>query len=150
MQEVADLIEKSVDCELLIQGEYSKKNILERHIENRNNGKGSVIFGLDSFAEGVDLKGDYLNHVFISKLRFSVPTSPIEMTMQSYLESMNRNAFMEISLPDASLRLIQACGRLIRTETDKGTITIFDNRLISKFYGKLLLNSLPDFKIVIE
>ena len=150
MQEVADLIEKSVDCELLIQGEYSKKNILERHIENRNNGKGSVIFGLDSFAEGVDLKGDYLNHVFISKLRFSVPTSPIEMTMQSYLESMNRNAFMEISLPDASLRLIQACGRLIRTETDTGTITIFDNRLISKFYGKLLLNSLPDFKIVIE
>ena len=150
MQEVADLIEKSVDCELLIQGEYSKKNILERHIENRNNGKGSVIFGLDSFAEGVDLKGDYLNHVFISKLRFSVPTSPIEMTMQSYLESMNRNAFMEISLPDASLRLIQACGRLIRTENDKGTITIFDNRLISKFYGKLLLNSLPDFKIIIE
>ena len=150
MQEVADLLEKSVDCELLIQGEYSKKNILERHIQNRKNGKGSIIFGLDSFAEGVDLKGDNLNHVFISKLRFSVPTSPIEMTTQSYLESMNRNAFMEISLPDASLRLIQACGRLIRTETDSGTITIFDNRLITKFYGKLLLKALPEFKIVVE
>ena len=150
MQEVADLLEKSVDCELLIQGEYSKKNILERHIQNRRNGKGSIIFGLDSFAEGVDLKGDNLNHVFISKLRFSVPTSPIEMTTQSYLESMNRNAFMEISLPDASLRLIQACGRLIRTETDSGTITIFDNRLITKFYGKLLLKALPEFKIVVE
>ena len=117
---------------------------------NRYNGKGSVILGLDSLADGVDLTSDYLNHVFVSKLRFSVPTSPIDMTMQSYLESMNRNAFMEISLPDASLRLIQACGRLIRTETDTGTITIFDNRLISKFYGKLHLNSLPDFKIVIE
>ena len=150
MQEVADLLEKSVDCELLIQGEYSKKNILERHIQNRKNGKGSIIFGLDSFAEGVDLKGDNLNHVFISKLRFSVPTSPIEMTTQSYLESMNRNAFMEISLPDTSLRLIQACGRLIRTETDSGTITIFDNRLITKFYGKLLLKALPEFKIVVE
>ena len=150
MQEVADLLEKSVDCELLIQGEYSKKNILERHIQNRKNGKGSIIFGLDSFAEGVDLKGDNLNHVFISKLRFSVPTSPIEMTTQSYLESMNRNAFMEISLPEASLRLIQACGRLIRTETDSGTITIFDNRLITKFYGKLLLKALPEFKIVVE
>ena len=150
MQEVADLLEKSVDCELLIQGEYSKKNILERHIQNRKNGKGSIIFGLDSFAEGVDLKGDNLNHVFISKLRFSVPTSPIEMTTQSYLESMNRNAFMEISLPDASLRLIQACGRLIRTETDSGTITIFDNRLITKFYGKLLLKALHEFKIVVE
>ena len=150
MQSVADIIEKSIDCELLIQGEYSKKNILERHIENRKKGKGSIIFGLDSFAEGVDLKGDYLNHVFIAKLRFSVPTSPIEMTTQSYLESLNRNSFMEISLPDASLRLIQACGRLIRTETDTGTITIFDNRLIQKFYGKLLLKALPDFKIIVE
>jgi ATP-dependent DNA helicase DinG len=150
MQEVADLIEKSIDCELLIQGEYSKKNILTRHIENRKKKKGSIIFGLDSFAEGVDLKGDNLNHVFISKLRFSVPTSPIEMTTQSYLESINRNSFMEISLPDASLRLIQACGRLIRTETDTGKITIFDNRLVSKFYGKLLLKSLPDFNIIIE
>ena len=150
MQEVADLIEKSIKCPLLIQGEFSKKNILEKHIQNRSKGKGSIIFGLDSFAEGVDLKGDNLNHVFISKLRFSVPTSPIEMTTQSYLESMNRNAFMEISLPDASLRLIQACGRLIRTETDSGTITIFDNRLINKFYGKLLLKALPEYKVIIE
>ena len=150
MQNVADVIEKSIDCELLIQGEYSKKNILERHIENRKNGKGCIIFGLDSFAEGVDLKGDNLNHVFIAKLRFSVPTSPIEMTTQSYLESLNRNSFMEISLPDASLRLIQASGRLIRTETDTGTITIFDNRLVNKFYGKLLIEALPEFKVVIE
>lgn len=150
MQEVADLIEKSIKCPLLIQGEFSKKNILEKHIQNRSKGKGSIIFGLDSFAEGVDLKGDNLNHVFISKLRFSVPTSPIEMTTQSYLESMNRNAFMEISLPDASLRLIQACGRLIRTETDSGTITIFDNRLINKFYGKLLLKALPEYNVIIE
>ena len=150
MQNVADVIEKSIDCELLIQGEYSKKNILERHIENRKNSKGSIIFGLDSFAEGVDLKGDNLNHVFITKLRFSVPTSPIEMTTQSYLESLNRNSFMEISLPDASLRLIQAIGRLIRTETDTGTITIFDNRLVNKFYGKLLIEALPEFKVVIE
>ena len=150
MQNVADVIEKSIDCELLIQGEYSKKNILERHIENRKNSKGSIIFGLDSFAEGVDLKGDNLNHVFITKLRFSVPTSPIEMTTQSYLESLNRNSFMEISLPDASLRLIQASGRLIRTETDTGTITIFDNRLVNKFYGKLLIEALPEFKVVIE
>ncbi len=150
MQSVADLVEKSLDCDLFIQGEYSKKNILERHIENRKKGKGSIIFGLDSFAEGVDLKGDNLNHVIIAKLRFSVPTSPIEKTTQSYLESLNRNSFMEISLPDASLRLIQACGRLIRTETDTGKITIFDNRLVTKFYGKQLINALPNFNIVIE
>ena len=150
MQTVADLIEKSIDCELLIQGEYSKRNILQKHIKNRSLAKGSVIFGLDSFAEGVDLKGDNLNHVIISKLRFNVPSSPIEKTTQSYLESLNRNSFMEISLPDASLRLIQACGRLIRTETDTGKITIFDNRLVTKFYGKQLIKALPEFNIVIE
>ncbi|MCS5591987.1 MAG: ATP-dependent DNA helicase DinG [Gammaproteobacteria bacterium] len=150
MQMVADLVEQSLDCSLLIQGEYSKKRILEKHIELRSKGKGSVIFGLDSFAEGVDLKGDNLNHVMIAKLRFSVPTSPIEKTTQSYLESQGRNPFMEIALPDASLRLIQACGRLIRTETDTGTITIFDNRLTTKFYGKQLLNSLPGYNVVIE
>ena len=150
MQMVADLVEHSLDCSLLIQGEYSKKRILEKHIELRRQGKGSIIFGLDSFAEGVDLKGDNLNHVMIAKLRFSVPTSPIEKTTQSYLESLNRNPFIEIALPDASLRLIQACGRLIRTESDTGTITIFDNRLITKFYGKQLLNALPGYNVVIE
>ena len=150
MQMVADLVEKTIGCDLLVQGEYSKKRILEKHIEKRKKGEGSVIFGLDSFAEGVDLKGDNLNHVMIAKLRFSVPTSPIEKTTQSYLESLNRNPFMEISLPDASLRLIQACGRLIRTETDTGKITIFDNRIKTKFYGKQLLEALPGYNIVVE
>ena len=150
MQMVADLVEKTIDCELLVQGEYSKKRIIEKHIAKRKNGEGSIIFGLDSFAEGVDLKSDNLNHVMIAKLRFSVPTSPIEKTTQSYLESLNRNPFLEISLPDASLRLVQACGRLIRTETDTGKITIFDNRIRTKFYGKQLLDALPGYNIVVE
>ena len=150
MQMIADLLEPSLNCKLLVQGEYSKKHILEKHIETREKGKGSVIFGLDSFAEGIDLKGDNLNHVMIAKLRFSVPTSPIEKTTQSYLESLNRNPFMEIALPDASLRLVQACGRLIRSETDTGKISIFDNRLKTKFYGKQLLDALPGYNIVIE
>ena len=150
MQLVADLVEKKLDCELLVQGEYSKKVIIERHIKHCKKGKGSVIFGLDSFAEGVDLKGDLLRHVIIAKLRFSVPTSPIEKTTHEFLKSQNRNPFMEISLPDASLRLVQACGRLIRTETDVGKITIFDNRLNTKFYGKKLLNALPGYNVIIE
>ncbi|TEU23615.1 MAG: ATP-dependent DNA helicase DinG [Gammaproteobacteria bacterium] len=150
MQMVADLVEQKIGCELFVQGEFSKKLILEKHINLRKQNQGSVIFGLDSFAEGVDLKGDNLTHVVIVKLRFSVPTSPIEKTTQDYLQSQNRNPFMEISLPDASLRLIQACGRLIRTETDTGKITIFDNRLVSKFYGKQLLNALPGYNIVVE
>jgi len=150
MQMVADLVEQKLGCDLFVQGEFSKKLILEKHINLRKQNQGSVIFGLDSFAEGVDLKGDNLTHVVIVKLRFSVPTSPIEKTTQDYLQSQNRNPFMEISLPDASLRLIQACGRLIRTETDTGKITIFDNRLVSKFYGKQLLHALPGYNIVVE
>ncbi len=150
MQMVADILEPSLNCQLLVQGEYSKKHILEKHLERRKKNKGSVIFGLDSFAEGVDLKGDNLNHVMIAKLRFSVPTSPIEKTTQSYLESLNRNPFLEIALPDASLRLVQACGRLIRSETDRGKISIFDNRLKTKYYGKRLLDALPGYNIIIE
>jgi ATP-dependent DNA helicase DinG len=150
MQMVADMVESKLDCDLFIQGEYPKKTILEKHMTLRKQGKGSVIFGLDSFAEGVDLKGDNLTHVVIVKLRFSVPTSPIDKTLADYLQSQNRNPFMEISLPDASLRLIQACGRLIRTETDTGKITIFDNRLVSKFYGKQLIAALPSYNIVVE
>jgi ATP-dependent DNA helicase DinG len=150
MQMVADLVEQKLGCNLFVQGEFSKKLILEKHTNLRKQNQGSVIFGLDSFAEGVDLKGDNLTHVVIVKLRFSVPNSPIEKTTQDYLQSQNRNPFMEISLPDASLRLIQACGRLIRTETDTGKITIFDNRLTTKFYGKQLLNALPGYNIVVE
>ena len=150
MQMVADLVEQKLGCDLFVQGEFSKKLILEKHTNLRKQNQGSVIFGLDSFAEGVDLKGDNLTHVVIVKLRFSVPTSPIEKTTQDYLQSLNRNPFMEISLPDASLRLIQACGRLIRTETDTGKITIFDNRLVSKFYGKQLLSALPGYNVIIE
>jgi len=150
MQIVADMVEKKLDCTLFTQGEYPKKTILEKHTYLRKQGQGSIIFGLDSFAEGVDLKGDNLTHVVIVKLRFSVPTSPIDKTLADYLQSQNRNPFMEISLPDASLRLIQACGRLIRTETDTGKITIFDNRLTTKFYGKQLLAALPNYNIVVE
>jgi ATP-dependent DNA helicase DinG len=150
MQLVADKVEQKLDCALLIQGEYPKKTILEKHQLLRQKNQGSIIFGLDSFAEGVDLKGDNLTHVVIVKLRFSVPTSPIDKTLADYLKSQRRNPFMEISLPDASLRLIQACGRLIRTETDTGKITIFDNRLTTKFYGKQLLNALPEYRLIIE
>jgi len=150
MQMVADMVESKLNCDLFIQGEYPKKTILEKHMTLRKQGKGSVIFGLDSFAEGVDLKGDNLTHVIIVKLRFSVPTSPIDKTLADYLQSKNRNPFIEISLPDASLRLIQACGRLIRTEADTGKITIFDNRLTTKFYGKQLLAALPNYNLIIE
>ncbi len=150
MQDVADLVHTKLKCSLLVQGEYQKQIILAKHIKLIDSNKGSVIFGLDSFSEGVDLPLNYCSHVIIAKLRFNVPTTPIEKANYDYLKSINKNPFLETSLPDASLRLIQAVGRLIRSEKDTGKITIFDKRLIYKSYGAKLLNALPDFKIIKE
>ncbi|MEN9464451.1 MAG: hypothetical protein RL217_632, partial [Pseudomonadota bacterium] len=131
---------------LLCQGFLAKAEIVRRHKERIDAGSGSVIFGLASFAEGIDLPGDYVRHVVIVKIPFAVPDDPIQAAISEWIEAQGRNPFMELTLPAASIRLIQACGRLIRTEQDHGRISILDNRLASKRYGSLLLDSLPPFK----
>ena len=105
-----------------------------------------MLFGLASFAEGIDLPGDYLTHVVITRLPFTVPDRPVPSALAEWIESRGGNSFFDISLPLASLRLIQAAGRLLRTESDTGTVTILDKRLITKRYGSQLLNSLPPFR----
>ncbi len=134
---------------ILVQGDKSKQAMLDAHRTRVDAGQGSVLFGLASFAEGVDLPGDYCRHVVIAKLPFSVPDDPIEAALAEWVEARGGNAFMEITVPDASLRLIQACGRLLRSETDSGKITLLDRRVVTKRYGKAILNSLPPFKRVI-
>ena len=88
--------------------------------------------------------------LFIAKIPFSVPNDPLEESISEWLEAQGRNPFMEVTVPDASLKLIQACGRLIRTEEDKGQITILDTRLLTRRYGNLLLNSLPPYQRIYE
>ncbi len=132
--------------QLLCQGFLPKAEIVRRHKAKIDDSKGSVIFGLASFAEGIDLPGDYVTHVVIAKIPFAVPNDPIQAATSEWLESNGRNPFMELTLPAASIRLIQACGRLIRKEDDRGRISILDKRLLSHRYGKLLLDSLPPFK----
>jgi ATP-dependent DNA helicase DinG len=105
-----------------------------------------VIFGLASFAEGVDLPGDYCSHVVIAKIPFAVPDSPLESALAEWVESQGRNAFMDISVPDAALRLVQASGRLLRTEQDVGRVTLLDRRVVTRRYGKAILDSLPPFR----
>ena len=135
---------------ILMQGDYSKHETLRRHREALDAGRGSVIFGLASFAEGVDLPGHYCTHVVIAKIPFAVPDSPLESALSEWVESQGRNAFMEITVPDAGLRLLQACGRLLRTETDSGRVTICDRRLLTRRYGKALLAALPPFRLEVE
>lgn len=135
---------------ILLQGDSSRQEILNQHRTKIDLGEGSVIFGLASFSEGVDLPGDYCRHVLIAKLPFAVPDDPIEAALAEWVEARGGNAFMEITVPDAALKLVQACGRLLRSETDSGKITLLDRRIISKRYGKAILNSLPPFTHVIH
>ena len=129
----------------LTQGDLSKAEILERHRQAVDAGGGSMILGLDSFGEGVDLPGSYCTHVVIARLPFSVPTSPVEEAMSEWLEANGRNPFMEISVPATSTKLIQRVGRLIRSESDCGKVSILDNRVLTKRYGRDLLAALPPF-----
>ena len=109
--------------------------------------EGSCLFGLASFSEGLDLPGAYCRHVIIVKLPFAVPDDPIDQAIAEWAEARGRNAFYEISVPDAALKLVQACGRLIRHEKDFGTITMLDKRIVTQRYGRALIESLPPFRL---
>lgn len=146
METVAESLGDKLQAILLVQGEQSKRIILESHKEKIDSNKGSLLMGLASFAEGVDLPGKYLTHVVIAKIPFSVPDDPVDATLSEWIQKRGGNPFMEISIPDASLKLVQATGRLLRSEADEGEICILDKRLITKRYGPNLLDSLPPYR----
>lgn len=146
MHDVYEGLGSEFDGRLLMQGDCSKQELLRRHRAGVDAGEGSIIFGLASFAEGVDLPGDYCRHVVIAKIPFSVPDSPLEAALAEWVEDQGRNPFMEISVPDAALRLVQASGRLLRTEQDSGRITLMDRRILTRRYGRAILDSLPPFR----
>jgi len=135
---------------ILMQGQQSRQQLLESHKTSVDSGGHSVLFGLASFAEGLDLPGDYCRHVVIAKLPFAVPDDPIEAALAEWIEAKGGNAFMQVTVPDAALKLVQACGRLLRTESDSGTITLLDRRIVTKRYGRAMLDSLPPFRRNIE
>ncbi len=132
------------------QDDMAKGEVLRRHCERVDIGRPSVLFGVASFAEGIDLPGNYLGHVIITRLPFSVPDDPIEASLAEWVTRRGGNPFMEITVPDASIKLVQAVGRLLRTESDTGRVTILDRRIISRRYGQLLLDALPPFRRLIE
>jgi len=150
MEQVAKSMREKYKISLQMQGEQSRQHIIENHKKKCDNNKPSIIFGTQSFSEGLDLPGDYLNNLIITKLPFSVPTSPVEEAQAEYITAKGGNPFMSISVPDASKKLVQATGRLLRNEKDSGTITLLDKRLKTKRYGKDLLNSLPPYTVIFE
>ncbi|KZZ57225.1 hypothetical protein A3762_10240 [Oleiphilus sp. HI0125] len=146
MNDVFYRVDRDLREDMLTQDDMGKQELIQLHKKKIDQGKRSILFGLASLAEGIDLPGKYLTHVVIAKVPFAVPNDPLEQAIAEWIESQGRNPFMEISVPEASLRLIQACGRLIRTEQDSGQITILDQRLITKRYGSLLLDALPPYR----
>jgi DNA polymerase-3 subunit epsilon/ATP-dependent DNA helicase DinG len=114
----------------------SRRQLLEQF---KNSARG-VLLGTRSFWEGVDVPGEALSCLAITRLPFSVPTDPIFAARSETFE----HAFMEYSVPDAVLRFRQGFGRLIRTRSDRGVVVIFDKRVVSKRYGRTFIESLPD------
>lgn len=128
----------------LKQGQQNRHELLEQFKQDKT----SVLFGTDSFWQGVDVEGDALENVIITKLPFKVPSEPIVEARVEAIERQGGNAFMDYSVPQAVIKLKQGFGRLIRKKTDIGSVFIFDKRIIEKFYGKIFLQSLPESRVV--
>ena len=124
---------------LLVHGDESRDALLSRF---RDAGQ-AILLGTASFWEGVDVPGDALRGLVIAKLPFRVPTEPVTAAQCEAIEARGGDAFVEYMLPHASLRLKQGFGRLIRTSTDRGVVVIADPRIVTKRYGKGLLEALP-------
>ena len=127
-------------------GELSRTDMLQAFREDTD----SVLFGTSSFWEGVDVRGESLSNVIITRLPFEVPTHPVMEARVKQIKESGGNEFFEFSLPEAILRLKQGFGRLIRTQTDNGIVVILDPRIRTRNYGRQFLDSLPDCEIVEE
>lgn len=125
-------------------GDLSRTAMLQAFREDTD----SVLFGTSSFWEGVDVRGESLSNVIITRLPFEVPTHPVMEARVKQIKEQGGNEFFEFSLPEAVLRLKQGFGRLIRTQTDEGIVVILDPRIRTANYGKQFLDSLPNCEIV--
>ena len=129
---------------LLKQGDLPRHEMIEM-FKMRDK---AILFGTDSFWEGIDVQGDNLKSVVIIKLPFKSPEDPVTEAIIEYMRKNNQNPFMNFQIPQAVIKFKQGVGRLIRSKTDTGIITILDNRVIKKAYGEKFLKSLPKTTIV--
>lgn len=142
----------SLEPEMLSMGIHGmKQGDSPRHrlLEDFKKYPAAALFGTDSFWEGVDVMGEALSNVIITKLPFSVPDDPVIEARQEEIEASGGNPFMEYIVPQAVIKFRQGFGRLIRSKTDRGCIMVFDRRIVEKNYGREFLDSLPDGRVIV-
>ncbi len=143
MRSVAQQLEDEFSqrgIKLLVQGFDQQRHELLQEFKRDIH---SVLFGLDSFWQGVDVPGEALEHVIITRLPFAVPHHPLIEAKLESIAQRGGNSFMEYTLPEAVLKFRQGVGRLLRSQSDRGMVTIVDSRVLKKRYGKIFLSSIP-------
>jgi ATP-dependent DNA helicase DinG len=148
-EELQRRFDGSPDVEVLVQGQWPKRRLIERFREGASDGRaGCVLVASASFWEGIDVPGDALQAVIIDKLPFPPPGDPLVEARAQRLESQGRSAFNDYFVPEAAVALKQGAGRLIRRETDHGVLVVCDTRLATMGYGRRLLAALPPMRVL--
>lgn len=132
---------------VLVQNVQPRTTLLAQHHQRVQSGLPSVIFGMQSFGEGLDLPGQLCESVFITKLPFAPPDDPVGETRAEWLRTVGRDPFTELVVPATAIRLAQWVGRAIRTEEDRAHVVCYDKRLVRTAYGQRLLQGLPPFTL---